>query len=429
MNIRRIIYSLLIILIFNKLQAQNTNKSPKLKAIFWQQYRLTSFDNAISLDNEAENWNYARFKTKFGLKYNPIRFADLKVVMGNESRIWFSPSVKQSYLGTFYFDELYVKINKIFNKNWSWTLGRQNIILDEGFLCLDGQPLMGSNSISFNAIRTDYSFTEHNIFTSFASFIPHTDKFLPVLNQAEIPKMLEERANAGMGLYFKHLSKNFDYSIYSFAKQSYKNEYYPTEKTVYTLGVRLNKNIAHKIQLTGETAYQLGKNDEQKINAYGGYFHADYLFKKGKFKSIGINGFYMSGDKLSSTTDEAWDPLWSRWPKWSESYFYTLIKENNGKAAYWSNIASLSLKITGNFSRSFSFQSKYIHLWALEHNMSEFCNGTGKNRGDLFTCRLNYKLNEHWSGQYILEYFIPENFYPSTADNYYWTRFQLAFKL
>jgi len=327
MKRRKIIYALITIFIFNNIQAQNIQKNPKLKAFFWEQNRLTSFDNSISLDDEAENWNYARFATKFGLKYSPLRFADLKIVMGNESRIWFSPSVKQSYLGTFYFDELYVKLNKIFNKKWTWTLGRQNIILDEGFICLDGQPLMGPSSISFNAIRTDYSFNEHNIFTSFVSFIPHTDKFLPVLNQTEIPKTLEERANAGLGLYFKHLKKTFDYSIYSFAKHSYKNEYYPTEKTVYTLGARLNKNIAHKIQLTGEIAYQLGKNDEQRINAYGGYFHADYLLKKGKFKSISIDGFYMSGDKLSSAADESWEPLWSRWPKWSESYIYTLIKE------------------------------------------------------------------------------------------------------
>ncbi len=35
----------------------------------------------------------------------------------------------------------------------------------------------------------------------------------------------------------------------------------------------------------------------------------------------------MSGDDPSTDDNEGWDPLFSRWPKWSELYIYSLATE------------------------------------------------------------------------------------------------------
>ena len=36
---------------------------------------------------------------------------------------------------------------------------------------------------------------------------------------------------------------------------------------------------------------------------------------------------YLSGDDPSTDTNEAFDPLWARWPQWSENYVYTYAME------------------------------------------------------------------------------------------------------
>ena len=126
---------------------------------------------------------------------------------------------------------------------------------------------------------------------------------------------------------------------------------------------------------------------------------------------------------------EAWNPLWSRWPKWSESYIYTLIIENKGRVAYWSNIASLNMNIKGQFSDKISYTAAYHHLYALQDNPSDFTNGNGKTRGDLFIFKINYKLDKNWSGHLLWEHFIPGNFYFSSADSYQWLRFELLYKI
>lgn len=114
-------------------------------------------------------------------------------------------------------------------------------------------------------------------------------------------------------------------------------------------------------------------------------------------KTLTLGGFYLSGDNPTTTKNEGWDPLWSRWPKWSESYIYTQILENKGKVGYWSNIASLNVMLSGKIAEKLSFIGSYYYLLALEYNESAFTNGTGKTRGKLFTLKINYALDKNWS--------------------------------
>lgn len=146
-------------------------------------------------------------------------------------------------------------------------------------------------------------------------------------------------------------------------------------------------------------------------------------------KTVSLGGFYLSGDDPATDKVEGWDPLWSRWPKWSESYIYTLIIENGGKVAYWSNISSLNAAVKVSLSEKVNFKAYYYHLLALENNLSSFCDGSGKTRGDLLTLRVDYKIDKNWSGHFLWEKFTPGNFYPDIADGYNFFRFELMLKI
>ncbi len=424
-----ILISLFNMLFINWLTAQD--QKTKIKLSFSEKIRLTAFNNAITLNNSSENWTFARYISKFGVNYALNKHMELKAVLGNESRIWLSPKVKESNFGEIYFDQLYIKLRDIAGSHLSLTLGRQNIMLDEGFICLDGQPLTGSRSAYFNALRADYRFNSKNTLTAFASYIPQTDNLLPRINENTPSQNLEEQANTGAGLYYRTNFKNSKLSLYYFYKQNYRNDKYTKQSMINTSGVRLQTPLFQHFSIAGEAALQAGKTAGSAHKSGGGYAHLDYLFKKylPVLQSFSIGAIYLSGDNPATAAYEAWNPLWSRWPKWSESYIYTQILENKGKVAYWTNMASLNAIFKGRLSKNVTFITSYYYLWALEDNLSDFCSGTGLNRGELFILKVKYHIDKNWSGHFIYENFRPGNFYPATADGYDWFRFQLAYKI
>ncbi len=361
----------------------------------------------------------------------PNKNIKLKFNLGNEARMWFSPKGKKSAFDEIFVDQLYLRWENIAKLPLEIKIGRQNIMLDEGFICLDGQPLTGSRSAYFNAVKGVYSFNDNNNITAFISYQPKTDDLLPIINEDSPAHLLEEQANTGLGLYYKTNVKNSKLSLYYFIKNTQANGKQPVEDKINALGSRVMLPLFKNLKLTTEAAYEIGKSGNFNINAFGGYSHLDYNInqKIPTVNTLTLGGFYLSGDDPTTGKVEGWNPLWSRWPKWSESYIYTLIIENQGKVAYWSNIASLYTTLDGTLSKSMSFKASYYHLMALEDNLSAFCSGTGKTRGDLITLRLNYKIDKNWSGHLLWENFTPGNYYPSTADGYNFLRFELLFKI
>ncbi|RLD64047.1 MAG: hypothetical protein DRJ01_01965 [Bacteroidetes bacterium] len=428
---RNFILILSLLICFNLTKAQKKPENKKIKFSFSERIRLSSFDNAISLNDSSDIYAFSRYKTNVGVKFIPNKNIELNLKLGNQAIIWLSPRSKKNTLSEVFIDQLYFKWKNVANLPLEITFGRQNIMLDEGFICLDGQPLTGSRSTYFNAIKSIYSFNDNNNITAFVSYIPRTDDLLPIINEDNPAQLLEEQANTGLGLYYKTNINKLKLSAYYFRKNTFSNDFDSTQTKINTLGARLLFPIIKNLELTTETAYQFGNTDEFNINSFGGYFHLDYNIdnKIPLINMLTIGGFYLSGDDPSSDKIEAWNPLWSRWPKWSESYIFTLIPENNCKVAYWSNMASLYAAINAKLSENIFFNATFNHLLALEDNLSAFCSGSGKTRGNLLKLKLNYKIDKNWSGHFIWENFAPGDFYPTSADGYNFFRFELLFKI
>ncbi|HPE86736.1 MAG TPA: alginate export family protein [Bacteroidales bacterium] len=411
--------------------AQEEIQNPKLKITFSERTRLTSIDNAILLNNDADIWTFTRHRTYLGLEYQPFDHLAGYAELGNEARIWLSPASRKPVWDEVFVHQLYLNWTHIGGIPVALKVGRQNLMFDEGFICIDAQPLTGSRSGSFNAAKVTWSINEKSTLTSFVSHNTFQEEFLPLLNASDPVQMLEEQTNTGVGLYYKTKVRASDLSLYYFLKNTEENENFSVASQIHALGARVAIPFLSRMQFTAEGAYQPGKAGDFRRNAYGGYFNLGCNLKGllPVANQIYAGAIYLSGDDPATETVEGWDPLWSRWPKWSESYIYTQILENTGKVAYWSNMASLNVNLTGSLSEKVSFITSYHHLLALEDNTTAFCSGKGTVRGDLLIIKLNYTIDAQWSGHFLLENFTPGDFYFQGADGYNWIRFELMYKL
>lgn len=412
------------------LKAQQTEEQQKFKFSFSERIRLTTLGNAITLDKNTDTWTFSRWRTYIGVDYAPLENLHFSMQLGNESRVWFSPANKHTNFDEVFVNQLYVDWKNVGAIPLDLKIGRQNIMLDEGFVCFDGQPLTGSRSAYFNAVRGDFHIDANQTLTAFLSYNPKTDNLLPIINELKPSQLLEEQSNRGVGLYYQaeweFLKK---LSVYYFHKGTVANEKHSLALKRNTLGGRALVPFSSQWQCVAEGAYQFGKTGEETHSAYGGYLRFEYTLQNIPFaQRLSLGSFYLSGDDPETSKTEGWEPLWGRFPKWSESYIYTLIVENKGKVAYWSNMASLHAEIKGEISEKILFDAAYHHLWAVEDNKTEFCSGEGKQRGDLLICRIAYKIDTKWSGHLLWENFSPGNFYSSSADGYNWVRFELMYK-
>ncbi len=410
--------------------AQEVEKKSKFKLSFSERIRLSTLDKAFTLDKNKDVRTLTRWRTSIGAEYTPNRYLGIKLEIANEARIYMSPSSSKTSVNEIFVNQLYIDYNNIANLPLGVRIGRQDILLDEGFICIDGNPLVGSRSKYFNAIKTDYQINDKNAVTAFFTYNTRRDKFLPIIHEKDPYKLLEEQTNSGLGIYYKSKIKNINLSAYYFYKKYFEYEAYPDANT-HAIGSRIQASFLNNFMFTTEFAYQFGKVGAFNRQSYGGYSRLEYNFNESVpiINQISLGGIYLSGDNPKTEKVEGWDPLWSRFPVWSVSYFYTLKAENKGKIGYWSNMNSINVGIKTSLAKNVKFKVNYHYLSAPQLNDTQFCSGGGKTRGHLYMMRLTYQINKRWAGHFLWEHFAPGNFYFKGADKYNWTRFQLTYKL
>ncbi len=144
-------------------------------------------------------------------------------------------------------------------------------------------------------------------------------------------------------------------------------------------------------------------------------------------KTLTLGGIFLSGDRSDTLKQEGWDPLFSRWPKWSEGYIYTFINES--RIAYWSNLSSVYGTLLLDFGPRANMTIALHRLGAPRPpKPGLFPGGTGLFRGMLLVGRLNYTISRRLSGHFEWDRFDPGDFYRPGASGFNWLRFELLFK-
>ena len=182
--------------------------------------------------------------------------------------------------------------------------------------------------------------------------------------------------------------------------------------------------------VVAEVAKELGRTNGDPLDAWGLNSRLTYFFRDPLQNQLRAGYEYLSGDRNGTKTNEGWDPMWGRWPQWSEMYAYTIAMETNGRPAYWTNLHRLQAGWTFVPCKPLEVCLDYHLLFADTNHLEGTPNFSeeGSIRGQLFTLLLNYKFNPHVSGHVLGEFFWPGNYYSDIRqDPECYLRYELTF--
>jgi hypothetical protein len=401
--------------------------APRLKLIFVERFRFETWDNAVNLDDAAaDGFAYTRNRTTLGLSWQAAKNVEILGKVTNEFRVYLAPKDRAFNGHELFFDNLYVKWTIRGHMPFTVTAGRQDLNFGEGFVIADGTPGDGSRSYYFNALRVDAGLAKGHTLTAFAHATKATDRFLPVIH--ELPQALAEQPEKALALYYAGTFGKTKLDAYAVRKTTDATEAWPVAGRTDTFGTRLVAPLAKPLLVTVEGAVQAGTYGEAGRSAYGAIAHLDYDLKGTLplFKTAVVGGILLSGDRPETAGMEGWEPIFSRWPKWNESYIYTLTRES--RPSYWSNLTSLYASLALDLGARSDGLLMVQNLGAYRVQPGEFPGGAGRERGLMLKGRLNYKINRFLSGRVIWEHLTPGSFYFEGASSYNWIQFEMIFR-
>jgi len=351
-------------------------------------------------------------------------------------------------------DRAYVDLPKVPGLPLALRVGRQDIIRGEGFVLLEGGPCDGSRSIYHNAVLVTMGGDVFGLRDSkidlFAIRNPALDQFVVANDRVDDPEVgrsdarINDYDETAFGVYLQNQSlfsgQNDLYYIYK--EEELENKPEPEVK-LSTIGTRSSGDLPWELKYAAEAAYQFGQWQDSDtgekiwdIRAYGGYGWVSRSFLAMYKPTIKLGAVYLSGDDLSNDlesdeTYEGWNPVFSRWPKWSELYIYTLIAES-APVAKWNNLISLNAQLSLQIHPKAAVSYTYHKLRAPELASSSLCippePGMDKDRGDLHAWKITANFSEKVSAHFVAERFAPGKFYWKPQDDAYFLRWELMIR-
>ncbi|MCL5743363.1 MAG: alginate export family protein, partial [Acidobacteria bacterium] len=353
-----------------------------------------------------ENWNNLfDYRTIFWSKIPLSSNVDFFASVNQETN---QKMAKVNQFDEVIVDNAYLDIKKLFTRSLSLRIGRQNITKGEGFLFFEGGPGDGSRAIYFNAVDLAYSRKKSKL--EFIGLVdPARDRFLPRIHDQY--KVLQDWDDQGMGVYYTDNNrKNTGIEAYYFYKKEVHDvmpvsiPQFQPDRHVHTAGARVVQTLRPNLTATGEFAEQWGaQHPDVRIGAWGGYGYLKRTFPN-RWNSYVQGGYWgFSGDDPATKNKiENWDPLFGRWPKWSELYIYSQFKEVG--VGYWTNTGMWQGETGFSPHKLVNCRLTYYHMNAFHPFPGDqriFANGTG--RGDMYQGRADIVLNKNWKGHVLLE--------------------------
>lgn len=326
---------------------------------------------------------------------------------------------------------------------WSLRAGRQNLMRGDGFVLWDGSALDGSRTAYLNAL--DLVWTAGATKVEFLAISnPSKERYLPRLNETENPRerqLLNERDEAALGLYGTWHQDGRELQAYLFHKterhdvRSATDPLFVPDRRVETLGARLEEGLAPGLTATGEIALQFGRQSGRpgraepasEIRAWGGQGRLTRTFAGELKPEVSLGWVGLSGDDPATATREGWDPLFSRWPKWSEAYIYSQVPEVG--VATWTNLRMWEATVQARPSKALALRASALWLRAQQAApVGAPLFAAGRGRGRLIELRADLRFSERWQGHVLYERLDPGTFYAgSDAGRFF--RMELVYTL
>jgi len=396
-----------------------------------QRWRNEYFNNAITLDNSTPGHEYQfwRYRTRLWTSYQPTDLGiELNARLIWEGRHYWQPSSQNEWdNGYGLFDRLNIKL-KPQDTGLTLTLGRQDIMLGDGWLVMDGTPLDGSTSICFDAVRLTWNVK--NIQTVFDAILidnsAKQDHWLPPIGIDNDSRLLAEQDERGAILYVSNKSiEKLTLEPYLIYKNDHARAANGTNGDIYTLGQRVVYDFDEHWTFRAEGAGQFGHKNGQELAAWGALSRLTYRFNDSMNNQLKLNFEALSGDHPDTAQNEAFDPLWGRWPQWSELYVYTDIPET--RVAQTTNLVRLGPGWQFQPFKKLTVSADYNALFAMDTPLEGTkIFGNGDFRGHQIDAKAEYKFNRYLSGHLLGEYFVPGDYY-TKSDSAVYLRAELVF--
>ena len=392
------------------------------------------------------NQSYLRVRPRV---WGAIENEDFKIYtrLADEFREYFQPSESRNsqFPDEILVDNLYLDLYGLFGDWLDLRIGRQDFIGPQGpeygagRVLMDGTSGDGSRTCFFDAIKATVKFAEKNTLDLLAIYNKAENELSwghPKGADGSSPKERQMTYNVpgatdmdeyGGGLYFKSREwQEFPFDIYYLFKRETKARLggatLPGRDT-HTIGARVMPQLTETLSAELEGAGQAGERDGGKaVRGYMGYAGLTYKPAVERCKPfVTLACYYLSGDRNHGTgdNDTAWNPLWARWPQYSEMYPY-----HDRGVCYWSNLIYPSLTVGSRFANGHKVSANVGPMYAAEED------GLGGGSGDLYgwfgMCRYDFPLLKNifgkrgdLTGHLTAEVLDPGDYYVSDTVAYF----------
>ncbi|WP_242518978.1 alginate export family protein [Halochromatium roseum] len=359
---------------------------------------------------------------------------------------WPIPGFEAWYSGGLLFDQLALSLDQPAGLPLSLKVGRQDLILGHGWLVLEGTPLDGSRTIYFDAARATINLAEieTRVDLIYLNQDATTERFPRPLNGVIENQIEQDETGAILHARNRSLLPETDLDGYFIYKQDRPDVTpgnirvnngapFPSPSDsgdIYTLGLRTEGDLSPAWGLRAEGAYQWGQLNGSDLTAVGFNGRILYRLRDRLENRFHADLEYLSGDDPGDSADQAFDPLWGRWPQWSELMIYQWPLDS--RVAQASNLLRLNLGWMAQVHPTSLLTFDYHALFANEEStltpqQAVNISGDGRFRGHLFTAWLKAKLSDHVSGHLVAEYLAPGDFYAEhRRDESYFLRAELV---
>jgi hypothetical protein len=428
------------------------------------------YDNALSLGVPAGGFfnfggvhdqDYLRFRGRIWASFMPVNDLSLNVRLAAEPREF----LKYSTFDTFFheegpqwrygiFDNLNIQWKNPLSLPATFTVGRQDIFLGDGFLVGDGTPEDGSFTSFLDSARLTYKLDDIHTTIDAIGLIQDArpDGWLQTVGPSTAtgdhaePLLLTDQNEKGAILWVANNSlpyANLDgYFIYKHDDRLNDPVTFGDNADIYTMGGRLSGLVQENWKYSVEGAYQCGRKQDpdlnanpylaaaaqttgyRTLNAYALNSKLTYLTKDPFNDQFSLSCEFLSGDNPNTKGDEMFDVLWGRWPSWSEMYnIYSYVQET--RVGQTANLIRFGPSWTINPIPKMEFDMSYYMLLADQDTPTRDLNyvptpngvgpdafsRSGDDRGQYLQAILKYKFNQHLSAHLWEELLFPGDYY------------------
>jgi hypothetical protein len=398
------------------------------------------FNNLLTLnhDNPLSEQEYLRFRARIWSSVKPVDDVSLNVRLTTEPREWVRPAGYTVYKGQTgldwtegIFDAMNVQWKNIASAPVSIIVGRQDLMLGDGWLTGEGTPYDGSWTFYMDAARLTWELKDQHTTIEAIGILQTAkdDAWLPTINNQNRYESEQDETGAILNIVNASIpAANLNgYFIYKHDDKVSAATAPPRgdNANIYTLGGRIFGLLSTHWKYSVEGAYQFGEKqdlfiaypsvsqDYRDLNAFGANTKLSYLFKDTLNNTVSLSYEYLSGDNPNTSSDEMFDNLWGRYPRWSEIGLYSFAAETRvGQQANYHRIGpSWSITPAKGLDLTASYYALIADQEVATRGAAGLFSDSGSFRGHFAAAVLKYKFSPHLSGHLWGEIELPGDYY------------------